>query len=147
MRNRNLKALSITGLFLMLAAVSVQAQTGSSRVEANVPFDFVAGESKFRAGEYSVKRIGKNALLLSSADQQTRVIVQAPETVSQPRRDTPPRLVFHRYGHEYFLAQVWLNQGADGQGLYPSKAERRRAEQLAKNNAKPRDVEITARGN
>ena len=90
MKNLNLKSLAILGLFFMLAVASAHAQSGS-RVEANIPFDFAAGETKFKAGEYSVKRISKDALLLRSADQKTSAIVQAPETVSQTRNDSPER--------------------------------------------------------
>ena len=146
MKNLNLKSLAILGLFFMLAVASAHAQSGS-RVEAHIPFDFAAGETKFKAGEYSVKRISKDALLLKSADQKTSAIVQAPESVSQTRNDSPERLVFHRYGNEYFLAQVWLSKGADGRAIYPSKTERQRARELARNNAKPTNVEVAARGN
>jgi len=146
MNNQNVKKLAIMGLFLLLSTVAAHGQTGA-KVEANVPFDFVAGEVTFKAGEYSIKRYSKDTLLVSSAGRKTRIIVPAPETVAQTRHDAPQRLVFHRYGDEYFLAQVWLSNDADGRGLFSSKAERQRARELAKDKGRRAEVEISARGN
>src|SRR5260370_27659910 len=97
------RTVAVLGLFFMLAVVSVNAQTGS-RIEATIPFDFAAGETKMKAGDYAVRRISKDALLFRRFDDKTSAIVFAPVTIQKLRNDSPERLVFHRYGNEYFLS-------------------------------------------
>ena len=82
----------------------------------------------------------------SSETQQTKtsVIVMAPLAIQQARNDAPERLVFKRYGNEYFLSQVWTNRAADGRGLFASKTESRLAKQMDKNE-RPQSVEVVAR--
>ena len=52
MKNR-VRNIAILGLFLIMAVVSVQAQTLSGEVK--IPFDFYAGTEKMQAGTYVVK--------------------------------------------------------------------------------------------
>lgn len=142
MRKTYLKTIAILGLFFMLAVGSANAQTGSM-IEVKVPFDFTAGNAKLKAGSYTVRRVSRNTLLLRSADGKTSKMILAPMATSQIRKDTPERLVFHRYGNQYFLNEVWANRATDGLQLWPSTAESR----LAKNktDAGPQRVEIIAR--
>src|SRR5260370_15207506 len=131
MKYTSLKTVAMLGLFFVLAVMTASAQTGS-RIEASIPFDFAAGETKLKAGDYTVKRISKDALQLRNAQTKTSVIVLAPLAIQQMRNDAPERLVFNRYGSEYFLTQVWTNRTADGRGLFTSKAENRLAKQMDK---------------
>jgi hypothetical protein len=56
------------------------------------------------------------------------------------------RLVFNKYGDQYFLSQVWLSVDR-GRQLFPSGTERNAAREysLANNNAKPERFEIAIR--
>jgi hypothetical protein len=132
------------GLFFVLAVMTANAQTGSG-IEASVPFDFAAGETKLKAGDYTIKRISKDAVQLRNAQTKTSVIVMAPLAIQQTRNDAPERLVFKRYGNEYFLSQVWTNRAADGRGLFASKTENRLAKEMDKTRQRPQSVEIVAR--
>ncbi len=111
MKYTSLKTTAMLGLFIVLAVMTANAQTGS-RIEASIPFDFAAGETNLKAGDYTVKRISKDALQLRNAQTKTSVIVMAPLVIQQTRNDAPERLVFKRYGNEYFLSQVWTNRAA-----------------------------------
>ena len=144
MKYTGLRTIAMLGLFFVLAVMTANAQTGG-RIEASVPFDFAAGETKLKAGDYTVKRLSKDALQLSNAQTKTSVIVMAPLTIQQTRNDAPERLVFKRYGNEYFLSQVWTNRAADGRGLFASKTENRLAKQMDKTRQRPQAVEIVAR--
>jgi hypothetical protein len=55
------------------------------------------------------------------------------------------KLVFQRYGDQYFLSEIWISGRADGNGLYPLRAERNLAKELAKTSTKSQSVEIVAR--
>ena len=74
------------------------------------------------------------------------MIIVAPRAIGGDK-DKPERLVFHRYGSRYFLAQVWMLRTDSGRELDPSGAERRLAKEypVAKGNANPQKVEVAAK--
>lgn len=135
---------AMMGLFLVLAVGSVQAQSGGS-LEVNIRFDFQIGNKVLPAGQYTVRRLAQNSMVLESADGE-RVIAQTPGTADGGGKETREKLVFHQYGDQYFLAQVWIDRDADGRKLIMSDAEREaaKAQALARGNRKPRTVEVTA---
>ena len=136
---------AMMGLFLVLAVGSVQAQSGSS-LEINIRFDFQIGSKVLPAGTYTVRRLSQNSMVVESKAGGERVIAQTPGTADGGGKETPAKLVFHQYGDQYFLAQVWLDRDADGRKLIKSNAEREasEAQTLARGDRKPRTVEVTA---
>jgi hypothetical protein len=145
MKHTTLKTITMLGLFLMLAVASVHAQSNHP-ITVNVPFDFFAGDTKLKAGAYTVRRSSAKILVVRGDDSKD-VFVFAPYTVQRPEADLSSKLVFHRYGDEYFLTQAWTSSEPIGTGLNESKAERRLARELAKTNARPKLVELVARAN
>ena len=95
---------------LALAAVAgVNAQSPSS-MKVEVPFDFTVGTRTLLAGTYSVTRSGPGNLIIKSVDGNAGVITFA-TPMDTTRHRTEAKLVFHRYGDFYFLAQVWRGTG------------------------------------
>ena len=141
---KQLFTITMLGLFLTLAVASVHAQS-RTKIEATIPFDFTAGETNLKAGVYSVKFISHNALLLRSADGKKSAIIVAPRAVAGDTKNAE-RMVFHRYGDRYFLAQVWMLRTESGRELDRSSAERRLAKEfaVAKSNKKLKKVEVAA---
>ena len=146
MRTKAYRTITILGLFFALAAISAHAQV-SGTVEAKVPFDFHAGETRLSAGTYSVTLISARVMRLRSADGQTNIVLQAPLTAAQQEGGSSARLVFRRRGEQYFLAQVWPK--ADyGRELYMSAQEQSLSKELKlakRSEAKPVKVEVAAR--
>ncbi|HYG82959.1 MAG TPA: hypothetical protein VD861_21360 [Pyrinomonadaceae bacterium] len=140
-------ALAMLGLLFTLAVTSVQAQSGDS-LQANIRFDFRVGDKVLPAGEYTVRRMSPNTLLIQSADGRERLMAQTWNKIDGSGKATRVKLVFHQYGDQYFLSQVWLNRGGDGRELTPSDAEREaaKAQTLASGDKKPRTVEVVAGG-
>jgi hypothetical protein len=143
MKQRILTAAATLAVLLSLAVVA-GAQT-RKKIEATIRFDFVAGESRLRAGDYSVIRVSDKAFLLRSADGKSKAIVLAPITIRQREEGSPERLVFNRYGSEYFLAQVWSDRTGDGHALYPAKTEARVAKKMEQTNSAPQTIEVFAK--
>jgi len=124
------KGLVTAGLLLMMtivAGVSAQAQSLQYRLTANIPFDFTVGEKKLPAGKYSVRRAqetsGDKVLQISGTDGS--VIVNRfsiPVVTFKPKNQGS--LVFHRYGDDYFLSQIWPAGASTGRALPKSHAER-----------------------
>jgi hypothetical protein len=144
MKHKTLATVAILGLFLTLAIASVQAQS-ANRIQVTIPFNFAAGDAKLKAGKYIVERLSMEQLTFASVDGKTRAFVLAPLALQRTRKSVSERLVFQRYGDQYFLSEIWISGGVDGNGLYPLRAERNVAKELAKTSTKSQSVEIIAR--
>lgn len=138
---------AMLSLFFMLAVVSVQAQS-ESKLAVNIPFDFQIGNKVLPAGEYSVKRLTQTSMLIRSADGQRSAIAVTPRTArtGENEKAAQERLVFHKLGNQYFLAQVWMNKGSEGRELNKSDAERQavKEQNLAMGGTAPQKVAVAA---
>jgi hypothetical protein len=114
--------LAMSFLASMLAGANVSAKSVNN-MKAEIPFDFHVGGQLIPAGEYTVTALTEDdaALRISGGQKVAIALTTAKEAKlnSEPRS----RLVFHKYGDQYFLAAVW---GADrtGRELPESKRER-----------------------
>lgn len=106
MKNQIYRAIAIFAIFFGFAGASVEAQT-ASRVDVRIPFEFTAGKTTLKPGVYTIKRMSGNLVQLRNADGKA-VILNAPVNLSSTNPEATERLVFNKYGHEYFLAQIWL---------------------------------------
>ena len=109
---------SLLALGLLLAA-SAHAQTA---LKVNIPFDFVVNGHTMSAGEYRVETLGtaSNAISIRGTDKALALTFAC--AASEPSLNS--KLIFHRYGGEYFLAQVWAAGSSSGRQLPRSAAER-----------------------
>jgi hypothetical protein len=109
---KNLLSLAMSLALLMSAAA--QAQT--TRLKITVPFEFTAGNVQLPAGEYEVTAIGPwggPALSVHNVNSNAGTLVLSASCSSQkPAADA--KLVFHRYGQQYFLAEVWNRNSSSG---------------------------------
>lgn len=144
MKHKTLTTAVMLGLFLTLAVASVHAQS-ANRIQVNIPFNFAAGGAKLKAGNYIVERLSMERLASASVDGKTKAFVLAPLALQSQRNPAREKLVFQRYGDQYFLSEVWISRGTEGNGLYPSGAERGLAKELAKTSTRSQSVEIIAR--
>jgi hypothetical protein len=138
---------SFTGLtviaVLALATVVASAKPQSSiRVAADIPFEFSVGYKTMPAGEYSVQQLASgNGVLIQSRDGKNAA-VRLSNTVETSKTQSHARLVFHRYGERYFLAEVWNGSDKTGRELLRSEEERNIQSELA-SNAKPGEAAQT----
>jgi hypothetical protein len=143
MKNTTLRTIAMLGLFFVLAVASVRAQS-SVKIRANIPFDFTAGTAKLKAGKYTIQRSSGKILALRAVNETKDVFVLVQYTVQRTDSDRNGKLVFHRYGNDYFLTETWTSGEPIGNGLNESAAERRVARGLAKGKSHPQRVEILA---
>ena len=119
------------GLYAILAAAPARAQ-GVREQTASIPFSFNVGDKTFPAGLYRVRQLNpaldRAALEIKSEDgRMSKVTLTRP--VRARRTTEEARLVFTRYGEQYFLAQVWTQAQDDGLALPTSRSERTLARQ------------------
>lgn len=147
MRKHLLTVLGIASALVLFGASIASA--GSIELRADVPFNFMAGDKMLPAGTYNVSRPGtfRTALTIKgNAGGHGGVIVRT--NMSQPANTTgTTKLVFNRYGNQYFLSQVWTSAKRDGYVYVLPKSEREReiAKELSANrNQGPEVVSIAA---
>ena len=54
------------------------------------------------------------------------------------------KLVFNRYGDQFFLSQVWMAGRTDGQELIKTRRERLLQREIARGSGKPETISIAA---
>src|ERR1700732_150925 len=99
----------------LLAVASITAQ-GSQKVTVQVPFGFHVGSSMLPSGEYTVDTdAAPGVVRLRSADSKSTVMIIS-MAVQAPAASSQGKLIFHKYGDEYFLSQIWkpgTNSGSE----------------------------------
>ena len=129
----------IVAIALATAVVSAHAQS-SRLVVANVPFEFTVGDQTMPAGEYRIRPALSKGLSIQSADAKKTVMRLANDI--EPNKK-PARLVFHRYGDRYFLAEVWSGPDTIGRQVLKSRQERAIERELATIASKSEYAEST----
>ena len=122
MRNQIYSAIAIFAVLLGFAGVGVQAQA-PSRVEVSIPFEFSAGKTTLKPGVYTIKRMSGNLVSLKSVDNKSSVVLNAPVNLSSTDPEATERLIFNKYGDQYFLAQIWLTADSGRELLRQKKTE------------------------
>jgi len=123
MRKRICVSLMALSFIVSMATVSPAYAKSVDGMRAQVTFDFYVGGQLIAAGEHAVKSLNDDeaALRIGNGRQSATVVTNS----ARERGDGEgrARLVFHKYGDQYFLAAVW---GADNNGrmLRESKRER-----------------------
>lgn len=108
------KYFNIPLVIIMLAgvlAVSAQAQTsGAPRVIASIPFAFNVGKTTLPAGKYTITVLNptsdRKTLQIRSLNGRASAIVLT--TTSNGHASDNAKLVFERYGDQYFFAQAQM---------------------------------------
>ena len=119
---------TLAGLVLLLA-VAAPLHAGSilnHEMTVSVPFGFIAGDKSLPAGDYSVQVNPERGSVVLHQEGQSPLILL---TNQRESTNTSPRgkLVFKRYGANFFLSEVWNQDNATGQALTPSAAEKEMA--------------------
>lgn len=129
---KGITMLVLVTVFAFATAVASANAQSANRVVANVPFEFSVGSKAMPAGEYSVQAInGTNSTLMIRSADAKRAAVRLSSEIGRSKKNTHARLVFHRYGERYFLAEVWSGFDETGRQLATSKEEKAIENELA----------------
>jgi len=128
MKYQLLKSLSLPVVTLLVVFATSLAPANAQtrqRVYAQIPFDFVVGDKTLSAGKYSIssEMMDGSALLIRNVKAKGSA-VRLTDGIQSRSDKTNTRLIFHRYGQTYFLAEVWHGGDSTGRVLHASKAER-----------------------
>jgi hypothetical protein len=130
MRKKVLRAVATISFVVAIGVMmvgSAQAQSLAATIKVNIPFDFQFADTKLPAGDYYVRRLPNSSsdsvvMIINVQDGQRAIrLTNAVQTESPKEKAS---LVFHRYGDQYFLFQVWPAGGETGRVLPRSRSER-----------------------
>jgi hypothetical protein len=155
MQKQILKAATILSFVVALTITSTvppAAADSSSSIRVNVPFDFTADHSILPAGKYTIQSAGVNfngVIRITSDDGKATVFLLTHSAQSIQSRDETV-VIFHRYGDQYFLFQVWAIGDTIGSEIPKSSLERQAAggidnEKGQSASGEPAEVVIAAR--
>ena len=144
---------ALLAMAIITAGVSAHAQTLQYRLTVDIPFEFSVSEQKLPAGKYWIGRahesIGDTVVQIQSTDLHSlanRFSVPIVTFKTKKRGE----LVFHRYGDQYFLSEVWPAGGGTGRAFLKTHTERelqrtaREKGVAAVNASKPEIVTVVA---
>src|SRR5436305_1394066 len=110
----------------VLAAAGTQVPAPAAVSEyftVQIPFEFTAGRSTLPAGEYTIKTIGENTLLVRNPAQTRAAMVMTNSAMKQVAREKS-MLVFHVYGRRHYLSSAWMCGDYWGREVPKSRSER-----------------------
>ena len=120
------------GLSTLLGSSPVLAQSRSSAT-ADIPFSFQANDTMLASGHYAVTHYTSSGGVFKLSNQDTQHSIFINGHAPSPGQDDP-KVVFHRYGDRYYLAQVWIN--GTGYSLSKSRGEKKLPRRIYPNSWK-----------
>ena len=125
----------------LLFTAALFAQTTNQRLmKVNISFAFGVEDHSLPAGEYLVFTVTpeRSIRIISTDGKHSAIVNTLPNYASLPSENS--RLVFHRYGNEYFLAQVWTA----GQNVARNPLSSKRAMESASTGERPETFTVVA---
>ncbi len=115
----------ITASVAFLLVLLTPAFSQVSTMRASVPFEFTVGNQKLAPGEYHITLNGPSAgpAMLRLARTDGRDVAGILTSYIRSDKVLPARLVFHRYGSHYFLAEAWMGEVSLGHQVFVSGEE------------------------
>jgi hypothetical protein len=131
MRTSPLMVTAAVGLLTLLGGSTANSQSGS--LNSRVPFEFTVGTTTIPAGTYSIAISGAhtNIVTVRSVNHSVMALTGARKS---DRSNGPTRLVFYRYGHRYFLREMWFSSDR-GETLPENRQERISAQEYRRSAA------------
>lgn len=137
------RTLTAFGIIALLSIPAAYAQSGE-RLRVKIPFDFVVQDRTLAAGDYMLEQGSEPIMLQIKSVRDPGVVVRVvTDSVATNHVSRNSRLIFHKYGSQYFLKEVWQAAAGHGRQIPPSAAER----EVAKHSSQgePQTVTLNVR--
>jgi hypothetical protein len=117
-------------LYLAAALATMFLLTGNAlaqsnlHIRVNVPFQFVAEDKTFAAGDYEITQVDEKVLVLRNVDDHSTAMEKTSEGRCAAGAQGVTALVFHEVGGAYFLKQVTTKSAPTAYELTASSVEK-----------------------
>jgi hypothetical protein len=135
-----MKRITATALFALATLVAGTAVAQNRGVKANVPFDFTVGTAHVPAGIYTINSTGSQNII-ELRNESGKVHIFGAGYAGGKNTETS-KLVFDKWGDQYFLREVLCAHGDMSVELPVSKAEKRLQQLQASNQQNKDEVEV-----
>ncbi len=128
---KNILAIAFLAATTCIGSLSASAQTHTAL--ANVPFDFTVGSTPLPAGTYTITSSAPSHVIWLDSRSGGHAAVMGLAGDSRPL--APNKIVFHKYGSDYFLSDVRCDSASLNMHITPSKKEkevRQRLQEVSK---------------
>lgn len=149
MKKQLITMMAAVAFFATLAVTSIQAQNAGN-MSVSIPFDFAVSGKTLPAGEYYVQRSAEGARVvttISNRDKTRAVYLPQTHPVQTNKVQSESKLVFNKYGDQFFLSQVWISGRSAGDELAKTARERGLQKEIARSQQKPESVVIAGKAN
>ena len=146
MKKHLVTTMAIAIFVTTIAIASAQAQS-APMVSVTIPFDFEVAGKTLKAGDYQVRMEGSQSTLKIENRDTLRTTFVTISPLEHRDIQDQSKLVFNRYGNQYFLAQVWVAGRSSGQEVRQSSTERGIRREMAALGRKPDRIEVAVRTN
>ena len=148
MKKQVITMIALTMFLVTLSVTSVRAQNAGT-MSVNIPFDFAVANKTLPAGEYYVRRSieGARVVLHIRRSDSSQSIYLPVHAVNETGIQAESKLVFNKYGDQYFLSRLWISGRSSGEELARTSRERRLQSEMAKRSTKPETIAINGKLN
>jgi hypothetical protein len=92
----------------LLAAAALALPLNAQSVKIDVPFEFAVGSTTAPAGQYLIGyQAGSPVMSIAGTDRNSKYYTNLLGGLEGSNRAAQEKLIFHRYGDQYFLAEIW----------------------------------------
>lgn len=134
-RNTWMVGVAVAFFLVMVPMLSAQVTLPMSAttsvngtVTVEIPFRFSLEGKIFHSGTYVISPLTDRTISLHEVEGKGNIVVMTHPVIAANTL-AAPKLVFHRYGDDYFLTQAWLRQSDTGREFPVSPDELRMARQ------------------
>ncbi len=120
------------------SAIAASSSLFSFKIKADIPFDFQVGKKKMPKGDYIIESVGSSNTILIRKEKGGKA-VNVMTVVDKHTDKHKSRLMFRRYGDQYFLARIWDGSSETVLKIEKSSAEKKVAKLFKDQSGKDED--------
>ena len=107
-----------------IAGLMAMPAMGGTFARVNVPFAFFVGDKELPAGSYEIESVSANAMRITNLEDNDKVVAFNPIGILRNgTADYRTKLVFTRYGTDYYLSEIWKPGARTGSAIIKSDHE------------------------
>jgi len=110
-------------LFAAIVNVAIAAASAQDIAKADIPFNFRVGSTLMPAGSYRIEHVESGVVWINEVNGKSNAVALA--QTNSGGTAAPSKLVFNRYGDQYFLRELLKANGAAQMTFSESKLEKR----------------------